>query len=98
MRTEVCIGDLTQLDVVHRILALLNDAAASSSALGALVDEMPVLRARLNARFRQRFDRSTTSAHELATLGNRAFEEVLLALLEDLTELRASMLDLHKID
>jgi hypothetical protein len=90
LRTDVCTDDLRQLDVVQRILALLNEPAASASELARLIDAMPVLAARLGARFTARMgDRVATSTAELTFLGNRELEAVLFQLLEDLTDLRA---------
>ena len=90
-RTRVVEDDLRHLEVLHRILALLNDPAASATALAALVDSMPVLSARLSARFESRLGRAATSAGGLAALGNRVLEAVLLELLEDLTVLRSEL-------
>jgi hypothetical protein len=90
MRTEVTVDDLRHLEVVQRILMLLNEPAASAAALARLVDEMPVLAARLGARFAARVgSRPSTALSELTYLGNRDFEAVLFQLLEDLTDLRA---------
>jgi hypothetical protein len=90
LRTEVCVDDLRHLDVLRRILGLLNEPAASARQLAALIDEMPVLAARLGARFVARFgDRSSTVSSELTFLGNRELEAVLFDLIEELTTLRA---------
>lgn len=88
----MCPDDLRQLDVVQRILALLNEPAASASELARLINAMPVLAARLGARFTARAGgRTATSTSELTFLGNRELEAVLFQLLEDLTELRAEV-------
>jgi hypothetical protein len=90
LRTDVCSDDLRHLDVVQRILALLNEPAASAAELSRLIEAMPVLAARLGARFTARMSgRTATSTSELAFLGNRELEAILLQLLEDLTDLRA---------
>ncbi len=87
-RTALVRDDLRHLATIQRILQLLNDPAASASALAPLVESVPVLGARLRARFgANAIDRST--ATDLAFLGNREFETVLFSLLEELTELRA---------
>jgi hypothetical protein len=88
-RTEVTTADLEHLDVVRRILFVLDEPAASASALATLVDEMPVLAARLGDRFLEGLRVKTTTQAELAYAGNRRLEAVLLELLEDLTALRA---------
>jgi hypothetical protein len=90
VRTEVCVSDLRHLDVVRRILSLLNEPAASAPALARLIDDMPVLAARLGERFAAKVgSRPATVAAELAFLGNRHLESVLFQLLEDLTDLSA---------
>jgi len=90
LRTDVCPDDLRQLDVVRRVLALLNEPAASAGELGRLIDAMPVLAARLAERFSARTgNRACASSSELAFLGNRELEAVLFQLLEDLTDLSA---------
>lgn len=90
LRTEVAVEDLRHLEVLQRILRLLNEPAASAVELARLVEEMPVLAARLGARFNARFgNRPSTAFSELTFLGNRDFEAVLFQLLEDLTDLRA---------
>lgn len=89
-RTEVTVDDLTRLGVLHEILALLNEPAASANALGNLIDSLPVLAARVDARYRQRCPhKEATSPVKLVLLGNRVFESILMELLEDLTVLRA---------
>lgn len=90
-RVHVVPADLEQLDIVRRILALLNEPAACATSLGELIDQMPVLAARLDAIFRARWGRSSTSGNEIAMIGNRAFEQVLLDLLEDLTVLKSEL-------
>lgn len=90
LRTEVSVSDLRHLGVVRRILAVLDEPAASADALAALIDEMPVLAARLGERFIDRHGVPTsTTQTELVLLGNRHLEGVLFQLLEDLTELSA---------
>lgn len=88
-RTEVTATDLQHLDVVRRILFVLDEPAASASALAKLIDEMPVLAARLGDRFLEGRGIQTTTEAELAFVGNRQLEAVLLELLEDLTTLSA---------
>jgi hypothetical protein len=90
LRTEVSVSDLRHLDVLRRILAVLDEPAASADALAKLIDAMPLLAARLGERFidRHGVPTSTTRA-ELVLLGNRHLEGVLLQLLEDLTDLAA---------
>lgn len=91
-RLTVEAEDLQRLEVIHGILALLRDPAASAQALAHLVDELPVLHDRLEARYHGRAGRAPSSTVQLVVqLGNRAFEGVLLELLEDLTVLHADL-------
>lgn len=80
-RTEVTATDLQHLDVVRRILFVLDEPAASASALAKLIDEMPVLAARLGGRFLEGRGIQITTEAELAFVGNRQLEAVLLELL-----------------
>ena len=89
LRTEVSVSDLQHLDVLRRILSLLNDPAADAGALAQLVDAMPVLAARLVARFPTASRGDPTTLSGIAFLGNRDLEAVLFELLCDLTDLRA---------
>jgi hypothetical protein len=96
LRTEVCASDLQYLDVVRRILSVLHEPAAGAGALAQLVDEMPVLAARLGERLVQHPEATTTTEEELAFLGNRRLEAVLFELLEDLTVLSADQAGIPK--
>ena len=89
--TRVVLADLARLEAVHALLSALNDASASAVALAALVERVSPLRARLAARFRTRFPSRALPrlAEQLALLGNHELEHALLAVLEDLTLLRA---------
>ena len=90
LRTAVSTSDLRQLDVVRRMLTLLNEPAAGAAELARLVDEMPVLAARLAERCAVKAgNRAGSSFTGLSFLGNRDFEAVLFELLEDLTDLAA---------
>jgi hypothetical protein len=86
----VSVADLKHLDVLQQILALLNEPAASATALARLIEAMPVLAARLAQRFASRVGtRPATVLAEIAFLGNRDLEALLFELLCDLTDLRA---------
>ena len=90
LRTEVSVADLKHLDVLQQILSLLNEPAASATALARLIEAMPVLAARLAQRFASRVGtRPATVLAEIAFLGNRDLEALLFELLCDLTDLRA---------
>lgn len=98
-RCEVAPEDLEQLGVLHRILALLNEPGQSAAPIAALVEELPVLAARARRahssalRVGRGLGEPPKIAMVLASLGNRAFEALLLELLEDLTILRADLDD-----
>ena len=84
--------ELGTLDVLHAMLRVLNEPAASAADLAGHVARIPPLVARVERELkRQTLKHSRSSLKEqLVRLGNREFERVLLAFLEDLTELRAS--------
>jgi hypothetical protein len=86
-------GDLNRLGVIHDLLRVLNDPLAGAQQIALHVGRLPCLRARVTRRFAERLPgRNLPSLPEqVAALGNRALEGILLALLEDLTELRAEI-------
>ncbi len=88
-RTELCPSDLESVNVISELLLILNDPQASATALSRSIERLPVLRARLAARFATRHPnrRAPSVAEQIALLGNRTLEEVLLIMLEDLVEL-----------
>ncbi len=85
-RTQVRAEDVDRIDVLQKLLVTLNDPAASAQAIAAHVEQYPVLRARIEVRFRRRYgDRALPRpAAQIAALGNRELEGVLLQLLEDI--------------
>jgi hypothetical protein len=86
-------ADLGRLGVVHDLLRVMNDPLAGAQQLAFHVGRLPCLRARVTRRFAERLPgRAIPSLPEqVAALGNRALEGILLTLLEDLTELRAEI-------
>lgn len=98
-RTDVQPEDLKHLDVLHKILRLLNEPRQSAAPLARLVERMPVLDARLRRAYRppQWYSEDNYGDPDLTTvlvmMGNRGFETVLLELLEDLTILNAELED-----
>jgi hypothetical protein len=97
LRCDVAAEDLQKLGVLHQILALLNDARQGAKPIAALIEQLPVLEARVRRAHRSgasldgaKRDRPPIAA-VLATIGNRAFEALLLELLEDLTVLSATL-------
>lgn len=86
--------DFAQMAVLHHILRVLNDTLAGAPEIAGQVERFPVLKARVQRRFTDRFKRPAPSVREqIALLGNRDFEMLLLELLEDLTVLKAEMDD-----
>ena len=92
--TVVSAEDVARIDVLQELLMTLNDPAASARAIGRHVEQSPVLRARIAARFRQRWgerDLPRRPADQIAALGNRELEGVLFQLLEDIVMLHTEM-------
>jgi hypothetical protein len=88
-RCEVAAEDLEHLNVLHDLLAALNDQYASVSKLAMLTSFSPVLTARVMRHARNRSS-SVDSLHSaLQLIGNRGLEKVLLDFLEDLTTFKA---------
>jgi hypothetical protein len=85
-------ADLSRLNVLHDLLRVLNDPLAGAQQIALHVGRLPCLRARVTRRFAERLaGRSIPSLPEqVAALGNRPLEALLLELLEDLTELKAA--------
>jgi hypothetical protein len=82
---RVSARDVERIDVLQELLLTLNDPAASAQTIARHVERYPVLRARVERRYRQRYGERAlprTSA-QIVTLGNRELESVLLQLLED---------------
>jgi hypothetical protein len=96
-KEEVHPDDLRRLDVIHQILRLLNEPRQSAGPIAELVEKLPVLEARVRRAYRppQWYSEDAYGPASVRTIltviGNRAFESVLLELLEDLTVLRASL-------
>ena len=88
-RCEVALEDLEHLNVLHDLLAALNDEYASVSKLAMLTSFSPVLTARVMKHARNRSNNVDTLAAALQLVGNRGLEKVLLEFLEDLTIFKA---------
>jgi hypothetical protein len=93
--TRVTPADIERLDIIHALLSELNDPRASAVSIAPFIGAFPPLRARLEQAFRTRRPNAHAKnlAGQLALLGNREVEAVLLELLEDLTMLRADLLE-----
>jgi hypothetical protein len=96
--TRVVPADIERLDVIHALLAELNDPRASAVTIAPFIAAFPPLRARIARTFEMRRPNShgTSIASQIVCLGNREVEAVLLELLEDLTMLRADLLEQTK--
>ncbi len=84
---------LTQLAVIRGILSALNDSHIGADQIARMVEAMSPLRARLALQFLGRFPDGDLPVvgEQIARLGNRELEAVLLALLEDLTILHSEL-------
>jgi hypothetical protein len=91
--TQVTPADIERLDIIHALLGELNDPRASAVTIAPFIGAFPPLRARIEQAFRTRRPNAHAKnlAAQLALLGNREVEAVLLELLEDLTMLRADL-------
>lgn len=78
---------LKQLGPIRNILTALNDSGSGAAEIAHFVDSLEPLRARMTLTFLRRFPDMDPPAipEQMARLGNRELEAVLLALLEDLT-------------
>jgi len=90
---QVTRQDLDRLGVLHDLLRVLNDPLAGAQEIAHHVARMPPLRARVTRDFGARFPARAIPKlpEQVAALGNREIEKILLALLEDLTVLRAEI-------
>jgi hypothetical protein len=82
----VTADDLRHIDEISALLATLNDPRASAAALARHVSKVPVLKLRIERRYKRVFMRKTCpgTTQQIALLGNRELEAVLLELLEDI--------------
>jgi hypothetical protein len=84
--TAVRDQDVERIDVLQGLLLTLNDPLAGARNIAWHVEQYPILRARIAARYRhlhggRALPRPT---EQIATLGNRELEQLLLQLLEDI--------------
>ncbi len=81
----VTADDLKHIGEISALLQTLNDPRASAAALARHVDKVPVLKVRIQRRYLRVFMRQAfpDTAQQIALLGNRELEGVLLELLED---------------
>ena len=91
--TMVTVADLGRISNLQTLLATLNDPRAGADVLARQVAAVPVLAARVAQSFAQHHpNRNNFSlAQQIALLGNRTLEGVLLALLEDIIMLHSEV-------
>ena len=84
---------LAQLESIHELLRVLNDPKAGAPQIRPYVEKLGCLRARLERMFARRhaLRKDASFNTKLALLGNRAVEQVLLEVLEDLTVLKSEL-------
>jgi hypothetical protein len=93
-RRDVDASDLERIDVLTALLLTLNDPRASALSVAKHVQDLEVLAARIEERFRQRSTGQPPKLIEqIALLGNRELETILLGLLEDVVALHSEIHD-----
>jgi hypothetical protein len=78
--------DVERISVLEALLLTLNDPLAGARDIAWHVEQYPILRARIEARYRHLHGGRTLPrpTEQIATLGNRELEQLLLQLLEDI--------------
>jgi hypothetical protein len=91
--TRVTVADLTRIDGVNSLLRTLNDPRAGADVLARHIAAIPVLKARIEQRFVQHHPNRAKPGlgQQIALLGNRMIEGILLELLEDLVMLHSEV-------
>jgi hypothetical protein len=89
--TRVTAQDFNRIDQLSALLSTLNDPRAGADALARHVSAIPVLEARIGARFSQDYPNRKRPGigQQIALLGNRVLESILLELLEDIITLHS---------
>jgi hypothetical protein len=91
--TRVTALDFQRIDQLSALLSTLNDPRAGADALARHVSAIPVLEARIAARFGQDYPnrKKPGIGQQIALLGNRVLEGILLELLEDIITLHSEV-------
>ncbi|MGA2450039.1 MAG: hypothetical protein ABTD50_15270 [Polyangiaceae bacterium] len=86
-------ADLARIDTISSLLVTLNDPRAGADALARHACDIPPLRARISQRFLRSNPGLTRHglAQQIAILGNRVVEGILLELLEDVVALHSEL-------
>jgi hypothetical protein len=90
---RVTAADIAGIDVLQSILAVLNDPRASAGSLANQIRRSRVLSARIADHFHRRNVRHPPQelAQQIAIIGNRELEALLLQVLEDVITLHSEM-------
>jgi hypothetical protein len=90
---RVTVDDLRHTDAISELLFALNDPSAGADLLGRHIAKIRPLKARIAKRFAARYpNRAVTDiAQQVALLGNRELESILLSLLEDVVTLNSEV-------
>jgi hypothetical protein len=93
--TAVREQDVERVNVLQELLLTLNDPLAGARKIASHVQQYPVLRARIEARYRHLHGGRTLPGpmEQIATLGNRELEQILLLLLEDIVKFHSERSD-----
>jgi hypothetical protein len=91
--TRVTLEDLDRIGALQSLLSTLNDPRAGADVLARQIAGIPALKARVEHRFKQHHPnfRRHGLAQQIALLGNRVLEGILLELLEDLVMLHSDV-------
>jgi hypothetical protein len=91
--TRVTAADLQCIGQLSALLSTLNDPRAGADALARHVTAIPVLQARISARFARDYPNRKKHGigQQIALLGNRVLESILLELLEDVITLHSEV-------
>ena len=86
-------ADVKNIDILQSILAVLNDPRASAERLATHIRKSRVFTARIGDHFRRRNVRHPPQqlTQQIAIMGNRELEALLLQLLEDVITLHSEM-------
>lgn len=90
---QVTHADLARIDTISSLLGTLNDPRAGADVLARHVSDIPALKARISRRFLRANPELTRHglAQQIAILGNRVIEGILLELLEDVVTLHSDL-------
>jgi hypothetical protein len=96
---RVTVADLDSIEAISKLLLTFNDPRAGADVLSRHIVKIRVLKARVAERFVVLHPARRTSqvAQQVALLGNRELEGILMSLLEDLVTL-ASEVGMRKVE